>query len=430
MKAYSDATKRFLLAAKHAEINALQQLSTNCRVVSGVSKVIHQLQRERGVTNIYLASRHERFAMQRQQQIEASNLSESQLRSLLKSQFLTGHESALNMRLLNSITFALQGMDNLSVLREQAETLNINVLQSTQAYCRLIAGLLTVVFEAADVASDPMITRLLVSLFNFMQGKEYAGQERAWGAIGFAETHFDKNLCARLSQLQSAQSHNFEIFCEFANQEECAKWQDVNDSDAMADLYKLRTMIQKLSDGAPIAAEISEIWYDTATRRIDHMHKIEEALAQNLLAVANQQVENANNELFDHKKHLKTLENNNRVNGSPYTMLFDPNMPGLIGEDTDLTAAKKHADELSAHRSFYDLLKGQSERIKRMSQELEEAKRAITEQKAIDRAKLLIMQQMQVTEAQAYRKLQKSAMEQNTRIYSIAESILQGISRS
>lgn len=35
--------------------------------------------------------------------------------------------------------------------------------------------------EAADVAADPAVSRLLVALFNLMQGKEFAGQERADG---------------------------------------------------------------------------------------------------------------------------------------------------------------------------------------------------------------------------------------------------------
>ena len=47
-----------------------------------------------------------------------------------------------------------------------------------------------IIFEAADIASDPTITRLLVALFNFMQAKEYAGQERAWGRYWFRRNSF------------------------------------------------------------------------------------------------------------------------------------------------------------------------------------------------------------------------------------------------
>ena len=41
---YSEATKRFFLAAKNAELTGLQQLASNCKIVGVVSDMIHQLQ--------------------------------------------------------------------------------------------------------------------------------------------------------------------------------------------------------------------------------------------------------------------------------------------------------------------------------------------------------------------------------------------------
>ena len=52
MSKQSDITKRFLLSAKHQEIQALQHLSSNCRTVKAVKDMIHQLQRERGLSNV------------------------------------------------------------------------------------------------------------------------------------------------------------------------------------------------------------------------------------------------------------------------------------------------------------------------------------------------------------------------------------------
>lgn len=424
LKTYSDATKRFLLAAKHAELHALEQLSSNCRVVIAVAEVVHQLQKERGSSNIYLASSGERFANQRLNQVQKSEAAERDLRSLLKAHFLQGDDYAADMRVLNSITIALQGMDNLELLRISIMQKEITSLQSTQAYSRLIAACLKVIFEAADVASDPTITRMLVSLFNFMQGKEYAGQERAWGAIGFAETHFNKSLCEKLTQLQQAQQHSLDVFLEFAQPQCNALWQKISQHTSTKELGQLRGMIKQLADGSPIASELSEIWYDIATQRIDQMHKLEEQLAQQLLVQANCRVDEAKSELFDHKKRLKNLEAATVQNPTPLLMLFDPQMPGLIGTDATSLSSSDKNDELTSHRSFYDLLQEQAQRIKNISHELEEAKRAITEQKNIDRAKLLIMQQWGLSEAQAYRRLQKSAMDKNIKIAEMASQVL------
>ncbi len=433
MKNCSDTTKRFLLSAKRAEISVLEQLASNCRIVIAVKDMVHELQRERGSSNIYLASKGERFGEQRAQQIESSTLAEETFRSQLKSLYLNSSGTNANPRLLSSITLALQGVDHLPILRSQIQDLTLSPLDSTQAYCRLVAGLLTVIFEAADIASHPQITRLLVALFNFMQGKEFAGQERAWGAIGFAESHFDNLICDKMEALQQAQSHHFSLFCEFTPPSQEKAWALLGSSSMNQDIDRLRTMIRQLADGRPISSELSEVWFEVATKRIDAMRAIENALTQSLLEVALESVNNAQNEMKNHQKLLEKMFEENAPDGSPLTMLFDPTMPGLYGmhegQDDDHTPLGVKNKGLSAHRSFYDLLQGQAKHIKDMSRELEDAKRAIAEHKFIDRAKLILMQQWQLSENEAYRRLQKQAMDENKKLAEIAERVVVAIEK-
>ncbi|AFT77181.1 nitrate-and nitrite-responsive positive regulator [Alteromonas macleodii str. 'Black Sea 11'] len=424
----SDATKRFLLAAKHAEITVLEQLSSNCRIVIAVRELIHELQKERGASNIFLASKGERYSSERMQYVSASEQAESTLKSHLKSLYLTDEITSGNPRLLSSITLAMQATDYLPRLREQVSKQMLTPLESTRAYSRLVASLLTVIFEAADIASDPTITRLLVALFNFIQAKEYAGQERAWGAIGFAETHFDVRLCEKLAALQQAQEHHFGIFCEFSCKAQRDALESLNKSPAAIDITQLRVMIAQLSDGSPIASEISEVWFDVATRRIDAMQDIEVALTETLTQQTNTKVANAKNEMANHQQLLTRFNDEHTTDGSPLTLLFDPSMPGLA-EDTKEDEIKtlslnEQTKTLSAHRSFYDLLRSQAQHIEDMERELEEAKRAIQEQKLIGRAKLVIMEQFGLSENSAYRRLQKQAMSENTTIAIIASKIV------
>ncbi|WP_076012813.1 nitrate regulatory protein [Alteromonas abrolhosensis] len=424
----SDATKRFLLAAKHAEITVLEQLSSNCRIVIAVRELIHELQKERGASNIFLASKGERYSSERMQYVSASEQAESILKSHLKSLYLTDEITSGNPRLLSSITLAMQATDYLPRLRGQVSKQMLTPLESTRAYSRLVASLLTVIFEAADIASDPTITRLLVALFNFMQAKEYAGQERAWGAIGFAETHFDVRLCEKLAALQQAQEHHFGIFCEFSCKAQKDALESLNKSPAAIDITQLRNMIAQLSDGSPIASEISEVWFDVATRRIDAMQDIEVALTETLTQQTNTKVANAKNEMANHQQLLTRFNDEHTTDGSPLTLLFDPSMPGLA-EDTKEDEIKtlslnEQTKTLSAHRSFYDLLRSQAQHIEDMERELEEAKRAIQEQKLIGRAKLVIMEQFGLSENSAYRRLQKQAMSENTTIAIIASKIV------
>lgn len=82
---------------------------------------------------------------------------------------------------------------------------------------------------------------------------------------------------------------------------------------------------------------------------------------------------------------------------------------------------------LSAHKSFYDLIRQQAQHIQDIANELNGAKQALNEQKAIDRVKLLLMQQGKLSESQAYKKLQSAAMEQNIRIAELAQRMLESL---
>ncbi|MEP1552303.1 MAG: nitrate- and nitrite sensing domain-containing protein [Paraglaciecola sp.] len=418
MSAHSDVTKRFLLATKRAEINALQLVASNCQVVTTVSELIHQLQKERGISNIFLSSANRRFEQEHKDQIDRGIRAEELLRSQLKAKYLHSDEISNNMRLLNTITLALQGLDYISTLRYKVQKQELTAIESMQAYNQLIKGLLSVVFEAADVGSDPSITKILVALFNFIQGKEYAGQERACGALGFSKSMFDQSLCESLIQLQQAQTDSFTTFEEFASNQEHTLWHSLQDKNTNKQLQQMRTMMQQLADGSAISSEISEVWYELTTHRIDAMRAIEEQLTSRLLQVAKQRVEQADKELLEHKKRVKKLGPK-----SPLSPELTLDMVLNISADNIPKTYNSQLNDL-ADNSLYDLLREQSENIKKMTSELELAKQAIAEQKTINRAKLLLMQQLKYNESQAHRALQKQAMDQKVSLAEMAGLII------
>jgi hypothetical protein len=423
MKEYSNITKRFLLATKSAEISELEQLSINCKVVAAVADMIHQLQRERGSSNIFLSSRSTLFSQQLETQVILSQVQEERLRTILKSLFLSHDYN--KMRLLHNITLTLQGLDDLPTLRAKVNHLSISSRESTQAYSRLVTSLMSVIFEAADVANEPRITALLVSLFNLIQGKEFAGQERAWAAIGFAETHFDVMLCQRLQELQNMQAQTVEVFLKFSCPEARRQWDKLEQSHYLKELNQLRVMIQGLSDGRQIDASLSEAWFNVATNRIDQMRLIEENLTDRLNELAQEKVVEAQSQLAEHRLLIESFDEKRLPHSSPLTLLFDERMPGLYGGQLEQVSSIPKEMQGVGVKSIYDLLIGQSENIRQMNQELDDAKQALVEYKSISRAKSLLMQQNNMTEEQAHREMQKSAMDNNIKVAELAILLIQ-----
>ena len=417
-------TAQFLLAAKQAEIKALQQLSANCLLVASISELVHQLQRERGISNIFLASDSELFVVQRQQQLLQSTKAEQQLRTQLNQQYLQATEPCNSSRLLSGVCLALQGMDHLAGLREQVSKQKCTALQSTEAYSRLIAAWLAVVLESADLACDAAITRFLVALFNLLQTKEYAGQERAWGAMGLASGQLTTELAERLLLLQQAQQHSAAVFLQFATAAQQLQWHTLEQAQSAKQLQQLRTMIQQLSGTAAPVPAVSDLWYQFATERMDEMHLLQAGLTTQLQQLTSATVEAAQQQLQQH--HSKLTELAELPASSGLTLLIDPSMPGLYGASV-VPADQAEQNVQAPSRSFYQLLSEQAQHIRQMHTELTDARRAISEQKLIDRAKLLLMQYKKLTEEQAYRQLQQSAMKQQCCIADVADAVVKAL---
>jgi hypothetical protein len=429
MHTESSNTRRFLYAAKLAELKTLKQLSDNCQLVTVICGVIHEFQKERGVSNVYLASMGMHYLQRRFIQIQNSQNAQQLLMEILNKHYIESKQNTDNYRLLFSITLSLQGIDNLTRLRKSVEKHKITPLESTQAYCRLIGSLISIIFEAANISSDTRITMQLVALFNFIQAKEYAGQERAWGAIGFAESHFTEKICHQLHQLQDSQIRSIDVFLEYTDPSHQTTWQTLFQNKVTDEVVKFRQLISQLRGGDPVSSEISEAWYESTTQRIDQMYLIESSLSQQLIAVSIRKVKESETELKAHKTDMERQVYLAGSSDSPLTTLFKLDMPGLLG----LNAGNEHNQAENSNspkkgnhlqKPMYDLLLKQSRRIEEMSGELDVAKQSLSDQKLVNRAKLLLIQQLKLSETEAHHKIQQAAMKQGLTLVGVAENII------
>jgi AmiR/NasT family two-component response regulator len=74
--------------------------------------------------------------------------------------------------------------------------------------------------------------------------------------------------------------------------------------------------------------------------------------------------------------------------------------------------------------SILDVIRAQSRRIDDVSQQLESERVELAERKVIERAKGLLMKNRRLSEAQAYALMRQTAMQQNKRIFDIAEALV------
>ncbi|PMR72514.1 nitrate regulatory protein [Billgrantia endophytica] len=412
--------EHLLLAAKRCEINALEHLATTCEIVGDISRFIHALQKERGASNVYLTSRGERFETRRRERIAECLDTERIMRQRLDILTSEGGRPVASARLLERIARVSNALDSLDGLRRDIECLRISADESTLTFNRLISGLLSVVFDAADTAGDPEITRALVAIFHFMQGKELAGQERACGAIGFTAGHFDDTHRQLLLHLVDAQQRCFDTFNEFATAQARQSWDEGLPPRTQAGIHQLRDMACRGLPRSTTGRSLGETWYELTTRRIDAMMAVEDTLADELFQMCRCKISTAREHLTNRERLQASLaaEDETPSMCQQLVELLDDQPSRTLG---NLTAT---AVDSPLNRSLIELMQAQAARLQGLSDELEHTRKALRERKLVERAKGLIMDSQQMTEEQAYRFLRKMSMDQSKSMTELANSIL------
>lgn len=409
------ATLRFMLAARRSELLGLEDLAQTCALVARISQLVHALQKERGYSNLYLSSAAAHLRPQLDSLSREAEHLEQEVRAALEQMDPNGLGAPDKTRLFTRIAHALHHLDELPGLRRRIRERLISATDATATLVRLIGGLLAVVFEAADSAVDPDITRSLVTLFNFMQGKELAGQERALGVTGFASGYFDPQQLERLNHLQECQERSFSTFCRFASAAASELWQGLCTSSSNLQACRLREIARSTHTGARLDPQLGELWFELHTQRIDLMQGIESHLEQELLHGCQQGMQRIRRELHSHRRILENLSDMH--SNAEQTRLFSVHSSDLDNPPEDGLSG-------NLARSTLDLLQHQSQRLQAMQDELRETRQALEERKLVERAKQLLIRQRGLGESEAYAWLRQAAMNQGLRIEEVAQRLL------
>ncbi len=394
----------YLLAAKRHELADLHYLAATSALARAIGNTIHQLQRERGLSNLLLASAGQRAADTLAQQISATNQTLAALQQTFDQLDLVQQRPGSATRLYSMIAYALQGLQALPALRDTVAQLTWTTQRATRAYSQLVAALLSVVFEAADTATDPDVSRLLVGMFHFMQGKELAGQERATGTAMFASGTAGMPQQQHLQQLIDSQQRCLQTFEDFASDTARQLWQHTGQHAVAVQLAQLRGVLLARTVHGALNSDTSRRWFDCCSARIDQMKAVEDTLAEHLQALCQTKAALA----LDALQRLADLP-------EPVTSgdFFDESSPQPEPQPG-------HPLETRLGRSVLQLVHAQAQRLSAVNDELDQVRATLNERKSIERAKGLLMAQHGWSENQAHTALRQTAMNQGRRLVEVA----------
>ena len=409
----STTTLKFLLAARQSQLQGLEALASTSVLVGHVSRLVHALQKERGYSTLFLSSPQAQMPAALAQLRDEAEAIETEARRFLLDLEPAELRSADKTRLLHCISYALYRLDGLPDLRWQVRERKQQAQEAGTRFTRIIACLLSLVFEAADSALDPDVTRILVALFNFMQGKESSGQERALGVMGFKAGYCAQTEKEHLSSLAESQQRSFGIFAEYADGQALRMWQDIQ--PAIEPMHRLRGILLKTSPADQLDPGLAELWYEVCTACIDAMRGIEQHLTGFLALQCQKRIAQAREELNNHQLLLSRFID--AASDGAFATVFNIRLRSV---ETPLH------DGLSPEmeRSMLDMLHAQTLHMQQAGNELAQLRGALDDRRLIEQAKWLLVSQQGLSEQAAHERLLRAAMDHGIVLEEVARQVL------
>lgn len=402
--------------AKIRHIEELERLDSCITFVEKIGQLIHQLQIERGASCLYIASGGQRFATERADTVAQNQAMETGFRTALQQHL--DKNSRADAKQLTLTSWILLGLDQLTTLRHQITLLNITFADSIESFNRLIGSLIALIFEITDSSLNSKISTCLLALYNLIQGKEFAGQERAVGAYLFGSGSLQLPHQQKLFELIAQQERHFELVCQFGSKTLRDTWQQWQASTWHQQYVKYRAKLTNAHDQQPLPSSHADLWFDLCSRRLGEMWLVQCQLVDTMHELLAGLTQQAKQDYAQTRQYLQTIQ------ASPQANLNSTFFNLAIPIESALNFQAHDTSQTYPMASMIALLQHQSRQIAEMETELSDTKKALTERKLIERAKGWLMSTRGLNEMEAYKQLRSTAMAQNRKIADVAENIL------
>jgi methyl-accepting chemotaxis protein len=247
-------------------------------VVAGrVGAVVHELQKERGMSAGFIGSKGANFATELPAQREATEKRLNDLTQALASFDATNFGPTL----VSQIGAATQGLQGLSEKRSAVTALSILGPEAIGYYTRTIVTLLAIPGQLATLSPDKDIGRVASAYGALLQAKERAGIERATLSSVFGSDRFVPEMLVRFLSNSAEQNTWFDIFGQYAIEahNRFAKEKIAGPAVDEVNVTK-KAAIARMSE--PALGLDAKNWFKVATQRIDLIKAVEDRIEQDM----------------------------------------------------------------------------------------------------------------------------------------------------
>ena len=264
--------------------SARSEMAKFSEVAQGVTKIsllVHHLQRERGASAVFVGSKGAQLRAELPAQRKLTDDQRAAAAAFLSEVGKTASTDDFKDAVAKS-TAAVALLDG---TRSNIDEFKFSARESNTYFTETIAKLLAVASEIGKIGSSADTCTAITAYVSLMQGKERAGQERAVGAAGISQGKFDLTGYVRVIGLRSAQETYFSAFSAAATPAQRSFFEQIMSGPVVDTVAKMRELIAAGGQSGGMQGLDGKAWYEATTARIDLLKKVEDRIADDLLAL-------------------------------------------------------------------------------------------------------------------------------------------------
>ncbi len=245
-----------------------------------VSNVVHELQKERGTSAGFIASK---AASNFSKNLNTAKLSTDKYLKIFQTEIAAFPVETYGTELASLINSANDDLAMLREQRSQIQSLSLTVPQMAGYFTGTIAKLLNVIKEIATLTTDAELLKDISVYVALLESKERSGQERAMGNASFASGAFTDTVFLRFVSLIAEQNAFMATFTSYAPKEVVKYYGSTVSGKGVDRVEELREFsLNSPKDLSGSGAVGTPEWFSVMSTKINLLKKVEDKLATDI----------------------------------------------------------------------------------------------------------------------------------------------------
>lgn len=276
---------------RYATRQSMNQISAMIDIVTESGLLIHELQKERGLSAGFVGSEGKNF----QQELPTQRLNGQKILIGFEEQLRTFEKKYPNSALTAAFYDAHGVLNELPTLQSRVDRLTDPSTEIIRQYTSIVArltGLLTTITKECSNAAQ---LQQLTAYMNLVIGKEFAGQERATLNAALAAGRFNKELYRTWVERVALQNDHITAFLHENSEQQ--PYFEAQVRPRINEVETIRTAVFDSLEKERLDGDARR-WFAATTAYIDALHEQELLVARQLIHMADEEAAQAGYVLF------------------------------------------------------------------------------------------------------------------------------------